>query len=703
MTTLVHAALTLRKTARSSYGFVAVLVFAALEVLGVFRVEATSLGIEHILLGLVWCGVFTSRAMVRFRASETSNDGAKIDFELALLLLVAVHAVVQLGGGVTSVFYPLVYVVVATSASLARKPAGTLLVVAAMVLEALVFFIAENQADPRALAVHAVFIVSFGILNLVFTRVEIARVRERSLRELAAEKEKVQEDARLYRLVGAATDSAARDEERVYRSSLEEVHHALYYTLDVLKKTLDLHTCVLFFSGEDSDEIRIAELVTDSDDIAEGPFSNGEGAVGAVAKRGLTTNLEHIKAGYKGLCYYRNPAIVSSFLGVPVTENGVLRGALCVDRRDDRPFGPRDEEILKGAVQQVLRTISNERVFVQLERSKREQTVLHKASQSLGAALNEDAVLDAGLSAAAEIAPYEFAAVTLFDAETKKHSILRAVGETAEALKGLTFRDNASLTAMAVKNRHYLPYRGDFDEKQHVIYTKKHHLHGMQSLLIVPLIVREDAIGTLCLAANRRDAFNNNVRPTLQVLCNQLAVSLANAASVRRLEELATTDGLTGCLNKRSFLDELDRKMRSAERFGRKLSLVITDIDHFKNVNDVYGHATGDVVIKELGAILKRMKRETDIVARFGGEEFCILCEETDTEGAVLLAERVREQLGSHVFQTELGALTVKASLGVATFPKDAKTQESLFEIADKALYSAKRGGRNRVCTAKDA
>ena len=702
MTTLVHAALTLRKTARSSYGFVAVIVFAALEVLGVFRVEQTALGIEHALLGLAWCGVFTSRAMVRFRASETSNDGAKIDFELALLLLVAVHAVVQLGGGVTSVFYPLVYVVVATSASLARKPAGTLLVVAAVVLEALVFFIAEGQADPRALAVHAVFIVSFGILNLVFTRVEIARVRERSLRELAAEKEKVQEDARLYRLVGAATDSAARDEERVYRSSLEEVHHALYYTLDVLKKTLDLHTCVLFFAGEDSDEIRIAELVTDSDDIAEGPFTNGEGAVGAVAKRGLTTNLEHIKAGYKGLCYYRNPAIVSSFLGVPVTENGVLRGALCVDRRDDRPFGPRDEEILKGAVHQVLRTIRNERVFVQLERSKREQTVLHKASQALGAALNEEAVLDAGLSAAAEIAPYEFAAVTLFDAETKKHSILRAVGETAEALKGLTFRDNASLTAMAVKNRHYLPYRGDFDDKQHVVYTKKHNLHGMQSLLIVPLIVREDAIGTLCHAAHRRDAFNNNVRPTLQVLCNQLAVSLANAASVRRLEELATTDGLTGCLNKRSFLDELDRKMRSAERFGRKLSLLITDIDHFKNVNDVYGHATGDVVIKELGAILKRMKRETDIVARFGGEEFCILCEETDTEGAVLLAERVREQLGSHVFQTELGALKVTASLGVATFPKDAKNESGLFEITDKALYSAKRGGRNRVCTAKD-
>jgi two-component system cell cycle response regulator len=108
------------------------------------------------------------------------------------------------------------------------------------------------------------------------------------------------------------------------------------------------------------------------------------------------------------------------------------------------------------------------------------------------------------------------------------------------------------------------------------------------------------------------------------------------------------------------------------------------------------------VVIKELGAILMRVKRETDRVARFGGEEFCVLCEETDTEGAVQLAERVREELGKTVFQTELGKLKVAASLGVATFPANASTSAGLFEITDKALYAAKHGGRNRVCTATD-
>jgi diguanylate cyclase (GGDEF)-like protein len=212
--------------------------------------------------------------------------------------------------------------------------------------------------------------------------------------------------------------------------------------------------------------------------------------------------------------------------------------------------------------------------------------------------------------------------------------------------------------------------------------------------------VRDSAIGTLALAARRREAFGAQVRPALSALANQLAVALSNADSVRRLEELATTDGLTGCYNKRHFNEQLKAKLSAAERFGRKLSLVITDIDHFKIVNDTYGHATGDVVIKELGAILNRLKRETDLVARFGGEEFCLLCEETDAKGAMHLAERLRVELENTSFETELGTLKVTCSLGVATYPEHAREREGLFESADRALYKAKHSGRNRVSIA---
>jgi len=481
---------------------------------------------------------------------------------------------------------------------------------------------------------------------------------------------------------------------------VDEVRDSLFHVLDLLKKTLDLHTCILLFAGEDK-RLRIIEMATDSDDVDEGPFEVGAGAVGAVATRGVVMNLENLKSGYRGLCYYREgTSQARSFLGVPVVEQGQLRGALCADRLDGRAFTARDEEILKSAVGQVLRGIQNERVFVQLERSKREQGQLFKASRELGAALTEDEVLDAGLSAAAALARFDFAAVTFFDAEKRLHSVRTARGMGADVVRGTSFKDNHSLAAMVVKNKHYLPYKGELDPKQ-VLFTAKTPLPAMRSALVIPLIVREGAMGTLVVGAERANAFGDSVRSALQVLGNQLAIALSNARAVKRLEEMATTDGLTGCLNKRAFLEELEAKIRSAQRFQKKVSLIVTDIDFFKSVNDTYGHATGDVVIKELGAILMRVKRETDRVARFGGEEFCVLCEETDTEGATLLAERVREELGKTVFQTELGKLRVAASLGVATFPEDASSSAGLFEITDKALYAAKHGGRNRVCTSK--
>ncbi len=141
------------------------------------------------------------------------------------------------------------------------------------------------------------------------------------------------------------------------------------------------------------------------------------------------------------------------------------------------------------------------------------------------------------------------------------------------------------------------------------------------------------------------------------MLASGAAVALANAAAVRRLEALATTDPMTGHLNKRALEAEFEKRLRAAARFRRPLALVVLDIDRFKSVNDTYGHAVGDVVIKGLGAVLTRCRRETDAVARFGGEEFVVVCEETDAQGALLLAERIREELARQVFPTERGEL----------------------------------------------
>jgi len=147
----------------------------------------------------------------------------------------------------------------------------------------------------------------------------------------------------------------------------------------------------------------------------------------------------------------------------------------------------------------------------------------------------------------------------------------------------------------------------------------------------------------------------------------------------------------------RALLEVAQQKLKSAVRFARPLSVLVCDIDHFKRVNDTYGHDVGDVVIKGLADVLRRVKRDTDGVGRFGGEEFVVVCEETDEQGAALLAERIRQELCAFAFKTDLGMLSVTCSVGVASFPAAGRTWEAMFKATDEALYASKRSGRNRV------
>ncbi len=629
-----------------------------------------------------------------WRAPRIGEPRVRRHAALAALGVVSAHSLTQALAESEREAYPLVLLTVALIGAFARPQITACAVVGTSLMEAF----APVPLEARTRAFHFFFAVAAASISALSARIEVVRVRQRARRERNAERRRVERDARLFRLVTAPTDGAGWDEDRLLHSSALEVKRTLYFTLLLLKRTLKLNTCALFLLSDDESRVEVGELVTESDATQAGPFDRRAGVFGVIVQRGIAAMLEGLKPNYAGLPYYSENPGIRHFLGVPVKEQSITCGALCADRIVDEPFTPEEEEVLTEAARHLVRALENERVFTQLERSKHEQAILYRASQSLGAAMNEEAVVDAALETTGAIATFDFAAVTRHD--KGRHVVVRATGLDAERYQGLSFKGNASLTAMVVKNRHYLPFRGDFEVERHVLFTKRANPNSLRSLLVLPLNVREQTIGTLVVGAQREHAFSRSARTALQVLTQQVAVSLANAAFVRRLEELATTDGLTGCLNKRTFLEELEQKLKSAARFGRHLSLVVTDIDHFKSVNDTYGHAAGDIVLRGLGGILRHVKRETDTVARFGGEEFCVLCEETDGAGAALLAERIRQELGSATFQSEGGALQVTCSAGVATFPEDASSAKDLFEVADRALYNAKRSGRNRVCAA---
>jgi diguanylate cyclase (GGDEF)-like protein len=167
------------------------------------------------------------------------------------------------------------------------------------------------------------------------------------------------------------------------------------------------------------------------------------------------------------------------------------------------------------------------------------------------------------------------------------------------------------------------------------------------------------------------------------------------------LERLANSDPLTGLGNRRRFMEVLALEVERADRYGRQLSLVLLDLDRFKKVNDTWGHAAGDEVLKDAARALRSVSRELDLPARLGGEELVLLLPETDGHGARVVAERVRERIRQARHDTPDGrTFRVTASMGVASFGPDAPTAETLLRLADEALYAAKRGGRNRVVVA---
>jgi diguanylate cyclase (GGDEF)-like protein len=425
----------------------------------------------------------------------------------------------------------------------------------------------------------------------------------------------------------------------------------------------------------------------------------GDGVIGAVLAQRKPVSLSGLKPTFK-VPYYHGPCPVKALAAIPVLEGETLRGVLVVDRLDNARFSDHEEEVAAQAARFCLRAIQNERTFLQLERAKVEQGKLYRAAQALGAALSEKDVVDAGVSAAREIASFDLAAVTVYDDAARTHEVVAAKSADGEIddLVGVRFAPNAGLVSMVVQNRCPLPYRGELEAGPKVVLSKRLPWPSHPSLLVLPLVIHDRALGTLILGARRRHAFGESVRPTLEVLASHLAVSLSNARMVHKLETMATTDGLTGLFNKRAMLDAAVQKVAAAARFGRRLSVLVADLDHFKKVNDTYGHDVGDLVISGLGEILKRQKRTTDVVARFGGEEFVVLCEQTDEKGAMLLGDRIREDLKKTTFRTPKGVLTVTCSIGIATFPEAGGDWDALFKAADEALYVSKRSGRDR-CT----
>ncbi|HEY4531170.1 MAG TPA: diguanylate cyclase [Luteimonas sp.] len=235
-----------------------------------------------------------------------------------------------------------------------------------------------------------------------------------------------------------------------------------------------------------------------------------------------------------------------------------------------------------------------------------------------------------------------------------------------------------------------------------------HMEHGTSlatvSTWCVPLSAQGETLGMLHASGPADTATDGNDTAIIESMGEQLALAIANLRLRETLRQQSLRDPLTGLFNRRYFEESLRREMLRCERRHLPLSLLVIDIDHFKNFNDTQGHSAGDAVLAHVGHCIGSLVRAEDMACRYGGEEFTVVMPETDAAAAVMRAESIRREVSqqtiSHNGRT-LGPVTV--SIGVATFPPDGVTPELLFEVADASLYRAKAEGRNRVLHASAA
>ncbi len=210
---------------------------------------------------------------------------------------------------------------------------------------------------------------------------------------------------------------------------------------------------------------------------------------------------------------------------------------------------------------------------------------------------------------------------------------------------------------------------------------------------IFPVKGKKELLGYLAIKGGREEE-----KDTIEILTNQFALALRRIHLYKEIERLAITDGLTQVFTRRYLMDRFAEEMNRAKAKNVNLAFLMLDIDHFKGINDNYGHLAGDHVLREVAKVIKETVREIDIVGRFGGEEFSVILPDTNREGAHYVAERVRAAVEVRMIHAYDKDIHVTVSVGSTAFPNDGRKMAELIDKSDWALYRAKKLGRNRVC-----
>ncbi len=405
----------------------------------------------------------------------------------------------------------------------------------------------------------------------------------------------------------------------------------------------------------------------------------------------IRSDLEHARERLGVTTVPRRPA--RSFCAAPILVNGRATGVMvAMSTEREYVFEQRDLDVLKTAAGQVSVAIENARLFGEEQRRSRQFAFLNSVSKTAISSEDAEQMLADIVGHIQKNFRFDHIGIGILDYATKEIEIKAEAGTTARE-KGRKVPIAAGILGKVARTGESAMVNAKEGSRLQSL------LPNARSVLCIPINYTETLLGVLNVESEQERAFSTEDSLVMNTLADLLATALHNSFVFQKLQQQSITDGLTGIKTRRFFWESLVSEWKRASRSGRPFSVVLIDLDKFKEVNDTYGHLEGDLVLARVGRLLEQKCRQSNVVARYGGDEFIILMPETAVEQAQILSERLRLWLATDPMLSEHH---ITGSFGVASFPVHGLAAEDIIRVADVGMYVSKKAGGDRVSTAED-
>lgn len=383
-----------------------------------------------------------------------------------------------------------------------------------------------------------------------------------------------------------------------------------------------------------------------------------------------------------------------SYCGVPIFLAGRPAGVMAaLSYAREYAYGERDVKVMETAASQVAVAIENARLFAQEQRRAHYLEFLNNVSTSAISSQDSELMLAEIIGEIQKNFSFDHIGIGVLDYTTKEIEIKAETGTAERALFRRVPLGYGIIGRVARTNDMLLLQSINAAEPQ-----LRTILSGARSVLCIPISYGETLLGVLNVESLHEMAFLQPEVLILRTLADLLATALNNAFVFQKMQQQSITDGLTGIKTRRFFLEALQSEWKRASRNGHPFSVVLVDLDNFKQVNDTLGHLEGDLVLARVARVLEQKCRQSNVVARYGGDEFVILMPETNLKEGEVLAERLRLWLATDPM---LNDRRISGSFGLACYPLHGATAEEVLRVADAGMYVSKHAGGNRVSTAE--